>query len=179
MEAGDGIAHVEKNWGVSFPDGWTWLQGFKDGGERTFCMAGGQTMGQKAYLLGYRSAKVEVSFKPLWSMMPFGIEMPWARDWVDSDNGRIGFDVCSLRKRVVVDAQAPGLDSESWVGLKCPLKDGHGNVWAWETFEGRIRVKVMERGWGTGWRWKLVEETEFEDAAVEFGGEYRASRSKW
>lgn len=169
---GTGMGHIEKNWGVSFPTGWTWLQGFSKSGEKTttFVMAGGKTMGQKAYLLGYRSEKIDISFAPLWTLMPLGIPTPFARDIVDSKNGRITFDVSSLTQRLVIEAQGPGPDDESWIGLHCPLTEGHGNIWAWESFEGTIKVKAYVRQL---WGWKLVDETLFDDAAVEFGGEYR------
>ncbi len=29
--AGRGLAHMEKNWGHSFPDGWIWAQGMGSG----------------------------------------------------------------------------------------------------------------------------------------------------
>ncbi|TGZ81412.1 hypothetical protein EX30DRAFT_261901 [Ascodesmis nigricans] len=169
-----GMAHIEKNWGASFPTGWTWLQGFQKSAEntKTFAMAGGRTMGQKAYLLGYRSNKIDISFAPLWTLMPFGIPTPFAKDMVDSKNGQITFDVCSLSQRLVVEAQGPPHEDENWIGLHCPLSDGHGNTWAWESFVGTIKVKAYVRGL---LGWKLVDEALFEDAAVEFGGEYRTS----
>lgn len=73
----------------------------------------------------------------------------------------------------MVQAAAPP-NHEGWVGMACPLANGHGNTLAYETFEGVVSVGCFERSWLKGWvgPWRLVEETLFEKAAVEFGGEY-------
>ena len=176
VDAGVGIAHVEKNWGLSFPQGWIWLQAFsKSEAEsphkaRTFSMAGGKTLGQKAYLLGYRSENLQWSFRPPFTLMPFGFATPFVAETFDSKMGTAHFEVCSLMRKLVVEVESPS-DHDGWLGLACPLKDGHGNTSAYETFEGDIRVKAYQRGWGF-WGWNLVEDTTFEHAAVEFGGDY-------
>lgn len=174
VESGVGIAHVEKNWGVSFPAGWTWMQGFSAVEEphkaHTFVMAGGKIIGQKAFLFGYRSEKLQWSFRPPFTLMPFCFSTPFMKETFDSKKGTASFEVGALLRKLVVEADAPA-DHTGWLGLHCPLADGHGNTYAYESFEGNIRVKVYQRGWFK-WEWKLVEDTTFEGAAVEFGGDY-------
>jgi len=173
IEQGTGIAHLEKNWGVSFPTGWTWIQSFskplKAEGLRTFCLAGGKIMGQKAYLLGYRSEKIQWSFCPPFTLMPFCFATPFAGETIDSKKGTARFEMASLAKKLVVEVSSPP-DHEGWLGLCCPLSDGHGNTCAYETFNGCVRIKAFQWGWSRGW--ELVEDTTFEGAAVEFGGDY-------
>jgi tocopherol cyclase len=173
QEEAEGCAHVEKNWGNSFPAGWTWLQGFSsDGGSKSFSLAGGKLCGQKAFLLQYRSGNRAWSWGPPWTLMPAGYATPWMREWVDSRLGRARFEVQDWvrGRRVEVEVQA-GEDHKGWLPMPCPLADGHGNRFAYETFEGVVRVAVFERPWPWS-EWGLVEETVFERAAVEFGGDY-------
>ena len=227
LSAGTGIAHMEKNWGASFPRGWTWVQGFSvpthstpttstysnstssstapEGGyheARTLVMAGGKTLGQKAYLVGYRggTAGGELSYGPPWTLMPFCRETPFVAETHDFSRGTARVRVGSLRHRLVVEVQAPppaAVDADAaghsgqWLGLHCPLADGHARTLAYESFEGSVRVRVYRRSlWslllsllspllllvGGGGRgssgWQLVEETMFDGAAVEFGGDY-------
>lgn len=202
LERGTGVAHVEKNWGTSFPPGWTWwvfflacqelfdtlgltfqcvmyditrrIQGFssattEEAEPTTFALAGGKILGQRAYLLGYRSPTLKWSFRPLFTLLPFGFATPFISETMDSKAGTAHIDVSSLRRRLVIDAQAPA-DHEGWIGLHCPLSDGHANTFAFESFEGVIRIKAYARTWWGGW--EFLEESVLDKAAVEFGGDY-------
>ncbi|KAF8341233.1 uncharacterized protein EI90DRAFT_3033127 [Cantharellus anzutake] len=58
---GTGVAHMEKNWGASFPTGWTWCQAFGDHRDNAardcVAIAGGVlALGQKAYLIHYKDS---------------------------------------------------------------------------------------------------------------------------
>ncbi|KAF8330713.1 uncharacterized protein EI90DRAFT_3154787 [Cantharellus anzutake] len=58
---GTGVAHMEKNWGASFPTGWTWYQAFGDHRDNAtrdcVAIAGGVfALGQKAYLIHYKGS---------------------------------------------------------------------------------------------------------------------------
>jgi tocopherol cyclase len=180
VEAGSARAHVEKNWGDTFPTGWVWLQGFSavtdhQGEERSFCLAGGKILAQKAFLLGYRGAKVSWNFAPPWTLMPFSASTPWMKEYVDSKMGVARFEAGNWRRRLLVEVEATP-EHEGWLGMCCPLSGGHGNTYAYETFEGSVKVSAYQRDWGMGWT--LVEETVFENAAVEFGGGYSFKVSK-
>lgn len=179
LESGVGIAHLEKNWGVSFPRGWTWVQGFSNAftdandsvnpNTHSFVMAGGKTIGQKAYLIGYRSESLQWSFRPPFTMLPFGLRTPFMSENIDSKSGIARLEVCTLFKKLVIEVVAPA-NHEGWLEMCCPLSNGHGNSLAYETIEGKVTVTAYKRGWCFGW--KFVEETVFNDAAVEFGGDY-------
>ncbi|KAG8980278.1 hypothetical protein FRB94_011992 [Tulasnella sp. JGI-2019a] len=182
VEEGEGIAHVEKNWGTSFPLGWTWMQGFssaqdpRTGSElTTFALAGGKIIGQRAYLLGYRSPALKWSFRPLFTMMPFGFQTPFISEKMDARAGTAHLDICSVTRRLVIDAQAPP-DHDGWIPMNCPLSNGHGNEYGFESFEAVIRIKAYVRTWYGGWM--FVEESVLENAALEFGGDYSFKASQ-
>lgn len=173
---GTGIAHSEKNWGVSFPAGWTWIQGFSDpkdrAGTSTFCLAGGKILGQKAFLLGYRSPKYSISFAPPTTLFPFNIPTPFCYEEHDSKAGTMSLRANNLMgtQRIVVSISGPA-NHEGWIALNCPLSAGHGNKFAYETFEAMLSVVVSERRWP--WQeWVQVETKQFANAALEFGGDY-------
>jgi tocopherol cyclase len=174
LDSGSGVAHIEKNWGVSFPRGWTWMQAFSGNqanpsSMRTFAMAGGKLLAQKAFMLGYRSEKLDWSFSSPITLMPLCSPTPFMAETYDSKKGTAHYEVGSLMKKIVVDVQAPA-EHEGWLALNCPLEEGHGNKFAYESFDGNIVVKAYRRRWNL--TWSLVEETVFEGAAVEFGGDY-------
>lgn len=141
----------------------------------TFALAGGKILGQRAYLLGYRSPQLKLSFRPLFTMMPFGLPTPFISEEMDAKAGTAHLDICSFTRRLVVDVRAPP-DHEAWIPMTCPLSDGHGNHYGFESFEGVMRVKAYLRTWYGGWR--FVEESVMENAALEFGGDYSFKASK-
>ncbi|KAH8151942.1 uncharacterized protein LAJ45_03935 [Morchella importuna] len=173
---GTGIAHSEKNWGVSFPAGWTWIQGFSDhkdhAGTSTFSLAGGKILGQKAFLLGYRSPKYSISFAPPTTLFPFSIPTPFCYEQHNSKAGTLSLRADNLMRtrRIVISVAGPA-NHERWVALNCPLSTGHGNKFAYETFEATLFVVISERRWP--WQeWVQVETAQFTNAALEFGGDY-------
>ncbi|KAG8849196.1 hypothetical protein FRB96_000903 [Tulasnella sp. 330] len=182
VEEGEGVAHVEKNWGTSFPPGWTWMQGFSSANDpriglppTTFALAGGKILGQRAYLLGYRSPSLKLSFRPLFTMMPFGLSTPFISERMDAKAGTAHLDICSFTKRLVIDAHAPP-DHDAWIPMNCPLSNGHENEYGFESFEGVMHIKAYSRTWYGGWR--FLEESVIENAALEFGGDYSFKASK-
>ncbi|KAL7273882.1 hypothetical protein RUND412_003243 [Rhizina undulata] len=174
LYAGTGKAHLEKNWGASFPRGWCWIQAFSShaSDERSFALAGGKILGQKAYLLGYRSARVAFNFKPPYTIMPFAFPTPFIAESHDSKKGRFKLEVSNFSQRLMVDVEGPP-NHEGYIALHCPLSDGHNKPYAYETFEAVIRIQAFERrSLLTGGQWQLIDEAIFEKAALEFGGDY-------
>ncbi|KAL0955667.1 hypothetical protein HGRIS_001894 [Hohenbuehelia grisea] len=189
LERSKGIAHVEKNWGVEFPDGWVWVQAFKHPprvmdseseeiaanhiapipSTTTFSLAGGKILGQRAYLLGFQSPTIgQWSFRPLWTLLPFGFRTPFCTERVDARAGTFELTVCGIWRKLIVRAEAPP-DHAGWVPMACPLARGHGNTFAYESFDARVHVQAFERA---GLGWKLVEDVWMENGALEFGGDY-------
>lgn len=66
-----GVAHLEKNWGKSFPRQWIWSQGVSSSGDNaSFALSGGLVdfpfLSVNAYLIGYRNPAENISldFRP-------------------------------------------------------------------------------------------------------------------
>lgn len=93
---------------------------------------------------------------------------------VDACTGTFELQATSLRKSLVVELQA---STDGFVPLHCPTAKGF-QIESVESFSGHARVEAYvyqlwpwkERGW------KLVEVTEFGNAALEFGGSYRCQQ---
>ncbi|KAI0703169.1 hypothetical protein C8Q76DRAFT_632165 [Earliella scabrosa] len=198
---GVGEAHVEKNWGGSFPRGWIWAQAFssppslsresrkREGGksegedeeERTLCLAGGAAFpGVQAYLIGYRSRACRWDFRPPFAMGvgPGPLLSPFLRVKRESEKGEVEICARTWRRRLRVRiAAAP----ESFVGMAAPLRGGHEPAYAHESFEARVEVEAARRRWPWG-KWEVVERSVLGQTgdgvhcgALEFGGSYYRS----
>lgn len=193
---GVGVAHVEKNWGGSFPQGWIWAQAFSaspaacpsppspgvqkdenseaEYAERTLCLAGGAAFpGVQAYLVGYRSPTRHWDFRP-----PFALAVcrlsPFMREKRDSERGEVEFRVGTWTRKLDVKITAP---PASFIELSAPLKDGHEPGFAHESFQAKVDIEASTRRWPWG-KWEVVERgvlgrTEgVPCGALEFGGNY-------
>lgn len=198
---GVGEAHVEKNWGGSFPRGWIWAQAFstppslsrasrkREGGksegedeeERTLCLAGGAAFpGVQAYLIGYRSRACQWDFRPPFAMGvgPGPLLSPFLRVKRESEKGEVEICARTWRRRLRVRiAAAP----ESFVAMAAPLRGGHEPAYAHESFEARVEVEAARRRWPWG-KWEVVERSVLGQTgdgvrcgALEFGGSYYRS----
>lgn len=164
-----GRAHMEKNWGLGFPDRWMWAQGSSTAGDRAFAFSGGdlmlwgseQTM-NASHLVGYRNANKRLSwdFTPLNSRMNFSIA---------ACSGRFSFDLRhnTLPHRLTVSISAP--DSSLRTCLLAPAPGGFAPL-STETFSATIEITLLVRRFG---RDDVVDRVVMRSAAVEFGGAYR------
>ncbi|EKM56846.1 uncharacterized protein PHACADRAFT_254191 [Phanerochaete carnosa HHB-10118-sp] len=173
---GSGTSHVEKNWGASFPPGWIWSQSFADAEpKKSLCLAGGIALpGVEAYLIGYRSSRLHWDFQPPFAMSiwPLPSFMHVERD---SRAGTFRLTVRTFTRKLVVTEHAP---LESFMGVACPLADGHEPSFAYESFVARTRIEAWER-WYPWQPWQLVEDgpcgvtSEGRPcSALEFGGSF-------
>ncbi|KAK4971145.1 hypothetical protein LTR28_013711 [Elasticomyces elasticus] len=162
--SGVATVHQEKNWANSFPSAHIWLQA-RDG-ERGICCAGGQILGMEAYLLGYRNKQYEIDFRPPFAVRALGLApfMSVAHSWADRT---FELSVQTFRRKIVVKASAP---KGTFFSLSSPFPDGHRENFLSESFQATLNVKVYESGWLSEWR--LVHEDTFEEASLEFGGDY-------
>ncbi|EMD38950.1 hypothetical protein CERSUDRAFT_122465 [Gelatoporia subvermispora B] len=167
---GNAVAHLEKNWGRSFPAGWIWCQAFESDGRR-LCLAGGRALpGVQAYLIGYRSLRLTWDFRPPITAFLGCIGSPWISIQRDSREGWVRLRVRGLRRKLVVNAEAP---IDTFVGLSCPLRDGHEPHYAFESFNAQVWVEAWTRRWP--WqKWECIEEglCGGPAAALEFGGSF-------
>jgi len=169
-----GVAHVEKNWGNSFPAGWIWSQSFGMGG-KSFALAGGAALpGVQAYLIGYRSSKCDWDFKPPFTV-GVGPFSPFMTVKHDSRTGTVDLVVCTFTRKLVIKINAP---VDTFIPFPAPMKEGHRLGFAHESFRGQTWIEAWNRRWP--WEtWTLVENgfcglTEDGEpcSALEFGGSF-------
>ncbi|OCH87510.1 hypothetical protein OBBRIDRAFT_827644 [Obba rivulosa] len=169
--SGTGVAHLEKNWGRTFPAGWIWSQTF-GAEERRLCLAGGRALpGIQAYLVGYRSPSLAWDFRPPATAFFSGSKgSPTIRVRHDCRAGIFSLRIKVLTRMLVVEIEA---SPDSFVGMSCPLKDGHQPNYAFESFSAKVRVEAWTRRWP--WNdWECVEKgfCGESSAALEFGGSF-------
>ena len=153
-QEGTGTSHVEKNWGTSFPSGWIWSQSFADAEpKKSLCLAGGVALpGVQAYLIGYRSSNLHWDFRPPFAMSIWPLPS-FMRVEHDSRAGTFKLTVRSFTRKLVITEDAP---LDSFMGLACPLADGHEPMFAYESFVARTQIEAWERAYP--WQeWRLVE----------------------
>lgn len=144
--SGTGIAHVEKNWGVSFPRGWIWCQAFPSASSegRSICLAGGTALpGVHAYLIGYRSPKVNWDFRPPYSMA-IGPISPFLSVQIDSQHGTIRLATWTLKRKLCINITAP---PDSFFSISVPFKYGHQLGYAFESFQAKVWIQAWYRMW--------------------------------
>lgn len=169
--SGRATVHEEKNWANSFPSAHIWIQGRSPSGAG-ICCAGGQTLGVEAFLLGYRSLKPENSldFRPPFALKALGVS-PFMTLNIDWESRTVLLEIQSWRQKICLKAMAP---KDTFFNLAAPWPQGHRQRFMAQSFASTIEVKVFKAGW---WGpWELIEKERFENASLEFGGEYYPSR---
>lgn len=165
---GRGRAHMEKNWGASFPESWIWLQGENAKGDAHIAVAGGKApllgaLIPQAYLAGYHSESHKLTFKPhdLGTVYQTNI---------DACAGLFELTARNPRHTLKVKAQAP---RATFSKLSVPTEQGFQKG-ASESFSARIEIEAFRHSvvGGLLGREELLERTVFENAALEFGGGY-------
>lgn len=124
----------------------------------------------EAFLLGYRSKGINVDFRPPWAVRFGGLGpfMTYSTDW---QSRKFELSVQSFRSRISVVATAP---EGSFFSLSSPFPEGHRENYLGQSFEATIEVKYFESGLFSPWI--LIHEDKFEDASLEFGGDYYSPR---
>ena len=170
---GEAIVHEEKNWGRSFPQAHIWVQAFEgahDGvKKRGVCLAGGKTVGLEAFLIGYRNEKmgIEWDFRPPFALRMLGFS-PWLEFSMDYEARTFCLCVQDLHHKLVIKAAAP---KSSFFSLPTPFPDGARQNWLAQSLHAHVNVEAWERRHVFG-DWRLVLVDGFENASLEFGGDY-------
>jgi hypothetical protein len=166
------LVHQEKNWANSFPSAHMWIQAHSPSTATTITLAGGEILGMTAYLLGYRSPDLNVSFRPPFSLAVFGVS-PCMSVGVDWENRAFSISVSGFWRKLEVRARAP--KGRGWFGISAPFPEGFRVNFLTESFLAEVDVTVSERGW---WGWREVRRERFENASLEFGGGYFPERGE-
>jgi tocopherol cyclase len=168
---GQGQVHVEKNWALSFPESYIWIQGRDHEQGRGICIAGGSLIkGVQAYLVGYDDGKTPITFTPPTSTSVFGISLGLTST-ISYLQRAIELDFRGWFKRIRVTANAP---EGTFFTLSAPLDTGHAPDYATQSFAATIKVESWTRGWP--WQsWIPSGEQVFERGSLEFGGGFYKS----
>ncbi|WVF71080.1 hypothetical protein IAT40_005877 [Kwoniella sp. CBS 6097] len=160
---GTANAHVEKNWAISFPSDYIWMQARNK--DKGLSIAGGSLIpGIQAYLVGYQGNSF-VSFKPPTSTSILGLSLGLHSE-IDSIQGVIDLDIVGWFTRLRVHGHC---DPDTFFPFAAPLNTGHAPDYTVQSYASEIKVEVYKRSWP--WLgWTVVEKETFGDGAMEFGG---------
>ncbi|KAI9708874.1 MAG: hypothetical protein M1828_002578 [Chrysothrix sp. TS-e1954] len=171
---GKAIVHEEKNWANSFPSAHTWIQAY-DEGKSSICLAGGQTLGTTAFLVGYRNKEhaLQLDFRPPFATSAIGIS-PFMSCDLDFENRCIRLEFTNTKYKLAIQAKAP---SDSFFGLDAPMEGGFLPNWMGQSTKGTVKVEVYQNSRIFPFRqWTHMCSDEFVNAGMEFGGLYYGLR---
>ncbi|NBW80706.1 hypothetical protein EBR21_03035, partial [bacterium] len=171
--AGSGFAHIEKNWGVSFPPAYVWMQAFDKARNRAVAVAGGRPLQlgavkPEAWLVGYRSPSTSIDFAPQNLGTVFESK-------VDSCAGKFELSSAYLNRRLSISAIA---ERKSFGGIAIPRESGFEKDGSEQSFQTRITTRLYEVVPFSPSREsdRLLEENIFEGGALEFGSEFKCAK---
>ena len=172
-QEGQAQVHVEKNWALSFPESYIWIQGRDHETARGICIAGGSLIkGVQAYLVGYDNGSSQITFTPPTSTSIFGISLGLSSD-ISYLNRKIQLGFSGWFRRIQVTANAP---EGTFFTLSAPLNTGHAPDYATQSFAATIKVESWARSWP--WMsWTSTGAEVFERGSLEFGGGFYKSHS--
>ncbi|RZA24665.1 MAG: hypothetical protein EOP10_09200 [Proteobacteria bacterium] len=157
---GDGLAHLEKNWGQVFPKAWNWLQGLSVTDDAQIALGGGAVglgpVDLHAWLAGYRSPKEN------WTIR-FSDPLTKITTEQDPCAGEFHFKAKRPGLEVEIDAKA---NPDTFGPVAVPTRDGFVENNGAESFSATLVVKTYRlRLKGR----ELTDERTFSNAALEFG----------
>lgn len=162
--------HIEKNWALSFPSAYTWIQARNHHDHSGICLAGGSLIpGVQAFLVGYQSRSGRwITFVPPTSTSVFSISLGM-RSEISYVHRRAIVDIRGWFTRLKITAISP---EGTFFPLSAPLKTGHAEGFSAQSFAASIKVEVFSRTWTGGWRLLEREGEAYEGGSLEFGGDY-------
>jgi hypothetical protein len=171
--SGTGFAHFEKNWGVSFPPAYVWMQAFDGSRNRAVAVAGGRPLkvgpvSPEAWLAGYRSPAFSVDFAPQNAGTFF-------ESTVDACSGKFDLTAAFMNRRLTVSARA---ERSTFGGIAIPKDSGFEKDGSEQSFQTKITTKLFDVVPFSPLRDtdKLLEENVFENGALEFGSAFKCTK---
>jgi len=163
---GDGYAHQEKNWGMAFPHKWIWMQAISADHTKKLALSGGvvnllDLIPIKASAVGIKTDKINWYFPPLSLSNRITYK-------VDPCQKKVKLTARSAKRKLQISAWAT---SDSFVPVSIPTKKGFQKNGGIESFSAHITVAAFEKN-------VLQEMIHFENAALEFGGDYMKCATK-
>lgn len=178
--SGVGFAHLETNYGALFPKAWVWVQGIDALGTTHLLVTGGKFVvggiTTMTYIVAYRSPSAgALNFRTTDADSITVLEQ-------DACAGRLSIGAApsllsALWKRglhisLSVSASVASFSDPLFVPTAAGWSNDPGSV---ESFHARADVRVAARGSGAGDA--ALESTSLTLVALEFGGDFRCTRS--
>ncbi len=158
-----GYAHIEKNWGKSFPRKWIWSEGISDNNASHYAFGGGEVnfgaFNMTSFLVGFHTQKISLDFKPQQGTL--------FKTFINGCNGTFSMVIARYGKQLVIDSSA---EAKSFGKVSIPTAKGFVANGGAESFSARTTIEAYEidvAGNST-----LVEKKTFANSALEFGGNY-------
>ncbi|MCK6599799.1 MAG: hypothetical protein L6Q37_15640 [Bdellovibrionaceae bacterium] len=164
-----GSAHIEKNWGKTFPKAWMWLQGYDVQSGSSLALAGGiLSLGPfnvKTYLVGYKSKNINADFQV---GQLFDVSF---QDKIDPCHGQYALEASNGEYLMKLKANA---DPKSFGSVSIPTENGYKSHGGMESFSAEIDVEIYQNSWiqKSFQKKLLIEKIKITKAALEFGAEY-------
>ena len=158
-----GYAHIEKNWGKSFPSKWMWSEGITDNNNSHYAFGGGEVdfgaFKMTSYLVGFHTQKISLDFKPQ--------QGTFFKTFINGCNGNFSMVIARYGKQLVIDSST---DAKSFGKVTIPTAKGFARNGGVESFSARTTIEAYEVG-VTG-NSTLIEKKTFTNSALEFGANY-------
>lgn len=164
--SGRAKVHYEKNWAISFPKSYNWLQARDHERGKGICLAGGSLIpGVEAWLVGYQGSHGRyLCFMPF---SIFGFTLSGLSTEVSYAKRLFSIDMKGWFRRLSVVATAP---AETFFNFAAPLNTGHAPNYCVQSYATHVKVEVAER-WTPWSAWTVVEREEYKNGGLEFGGD--------
>ena len=171
-QSGSGLAHVEKNWGATFPSRWVWAQGIDPATGTSFVLAGGDNpivplMPGGAWMLGVRSPLGAWDYATARGGQELGV-------WHDGCRGTITLRADSPEGLVEMSVAAP---RESFSSIKAPRASGFLPL-SEMSFRGDAVLRITPRRNGEADETGEATTFTIPASALEFGGTWRCATDK-
>ncbi|MCK5584072.1 MAG: hypothetical protein KAI33_09780, partial [Elusimicrobiales bacterium] len=158
-----GYAHIEKNWGRSFPSKWIWSQGIGDNNNSHYAIAGGEVdfgiFKMTAFLAGFHTPKISWDFKPQQGTV--------FKALINGCEGTFSIALASRGRNLIIESAA-NINTFSKVSI--PTPEGFVSDGGEESFSATTTIEAYEVNMAGVHR--LVEKKTFKNAALEFGADY-------
>src|SRR3989339_157784 len=158
-----GYAHIEKNWGKSFPSRWIWSEGISDDNKAHYALAGGEVkmagVNLTAFLAGIHTSKIKWDFRPQQGTLFKSI--------INGRRRTLSLIMAKPGKQLVIESSAP---KKSFAYVSIPTANGfvkNGGIESFLATTSLYAYEVDVSGKAT-----LVESKIFNNAALEFGANY-------
>jgi hypothetical protein len=164
----EGFAHMEKNWGGTFPHSWVWAQGTSGNNTSHFALAGGKIKIGPAlitpWFVGYRSPSVAWNFNPAVAGTVYHTE-------IDACSGNFYMEAKNPAHTLIIEASA---DPDTFAPVSIPTSDGWKKNGGVESFSSTIKVRAYTHSpiGGLFGIERLVDKRTFRNAVIEFGAGY-------